>query len=159
MAKKSPHRNSIIHLYRKEVRQIEIACRLFIDRSLVSRTIDRYKSLGSNSDLPGRHKKATVIAKVNIKRVRKRVRHNNKQQATKKRHPSEKWQIVLPRHERQQLSRYFEEKGLRIILTIVFGASNRIARQHTKLELFRIGVSKISPISSLSTNDLHPTQT
>lgn len=79
MVKKSPHRNSIIELHRKGIKQSGIAARLMVAKSVVSETLSRYKELGSNADRAGRGKKVTKRTKSNIKKVKDRFRYKNEQ--------------------------------------------------------------------------------
>lgn len=76
MTKKSVHRDSIIDFYKQGIRQVDISRRLLVAKSVVSKTIARFKSLGSNLDRPGRGSKAKALTKSNVKKVRERLRYN-----------------------------------------------------------------------------------
>ncbi|VDL80074.1 unnamed protein product, partial [Nippostrongylus brasiliensis] len=54
MVKRSCHRVTIIQLHRRGLSAREIHRRLGVHRSVIYRTIKRYKDLGTEADRPGR---------------------------------------------------------------------------------------------------------
>ncbi|WKX88140.1 hypothetical protein Q1695_008061 [Nippostrongylus brasiliensis] len=76
MVKRSCHRVTIIQLHRRGLSAREIHRRLGVHRSVIYRTIKRYKDLGTEADRPGRGRPAFVVTTDNIKKVRERIRRN-----------------------------------------------------------------------------------
>ncbi|VDL79905.1 unnamed protein product [Nippostrongylus brasiliensis] len=69
MVKRSCHRVTIIQLHRRGLSAREIHRRLGVHRSVIYRTIKRYKDLGTEADRPGRGRPAFVVTTDNIKKV------------------------------------------------------------------------------------------
>lgn len=67
---------AIIALHQKGKKQKEIASALNIAQSTVSKTIKRYKELGTTEDRPRSGRPVTATTKKNIKSVYDRIRYN-----------------------------------------------------------------------------------
>ncbi|RCN35309.1 hypothetical protein ANCCAN_18827 [Ancylostoma caninum] len=63
-------------MHLRGVKATAISRSLGIHRSVVYKTIKRYKDLGTENDRPGRGRPRTVATKSNIKKVRDKVRRN-----------------------------------------------------------------------------------
>ncbi|WKY11750.1 hypothetical protein Q1695_003372 [Nippostrongylus brasiliensis] len=68
MVKRSCHRVTIIQLHCRGLSAREIHRRLGVHRSVIYRTIKRYKDLGTEADRPGRGRPAFVVTTDNIKK-------------------------------------------------------------------------------------------
>ncbi|RCN46082.1 hypothetical protein ANCCAN_07854 [Ancylostoma caninum] len=76
MVRSSVHRSTIITLHQDGVSSREIARRLGLCRSVVFKTIRRFKDLGTSKDRPGRERPRSVTTQENVKKVREKIRRN-----------------------------------------------------------------------------------
>nr|CDJ96472.1 transposase [Haemonchus contortus] len=83
MVKPSCHRSAIITFHLQGISAREIHQRLGVHRSVIYRTIKRYRELGTEDDRSGRGRPATVVTTANLRRVRERIRRQPSQSAHK----------------------------------------------------------------------------
>ncbi|EFO87874.1 hypothetical protein CRE_05599 [Caenorhabditis remanei] len=76
MAPPSPHRSSILKLFKGGVVSVDIIKRLGVPSRTVYDSISRFKKLGTFLDRRGRRRKATVVTPDRIKAVKERIRRN-----------------------------------------------------------------------------------
>ncbi|EFO97706.1 hypothetical protein CRE_15946 [Caenorhabditis remanei] len=76
MASPSPHRSSILKLFKAGVAPVDIIKRLGVPSRTVYDSISRFKKLGTFLDRRGRGRKATVVTPDRIKAVKERIRRN-----------------------------------------------------------------------------------
>ncbi|EFO90275.1 hypothetical protein CRE_23050 [Caenorhabditis remanei] len=76
MAPPSPHRSSILKLFKAGVVPVDIIKRLGVPSRTVYDSISRFKKLGTFLDRRGRGRKATVVTPDRIKAVKERIRRN-----------------------------------------------------------------------------------
>ncbi|EFO97187.1 hypothetical protein CRE_15240, partial [Caenorhabditis remanei] len=76
MASPSPHRSSILDLFKAGVAPLDIIKRLGVPSRTVYDSISRFKKLGTYLDRRGRGRKATVVTPDRIKAVKERIRRN-----------------------------------------------------------------------------------
>ena len=72
--KPNTNRAAILNLHKENLSQAEIARRLLLPRSTVSRAIKRFNELGTDADRNGRGRKRTVRTSNNKKVIRERIR-------------------------------------------------------------------------------------
>ncbi|EFO93488.1 hypothetical protein CRE_29174 [Caenorhabditis remanei] len=80
MAPPSPHRSSILNLFKAGVPPVDIIKRLGVPSRTVYDSISRFKKLGTFLDRCGRGKKPTVVTPDRIKAVKERIRRNPQHQ-------------------------------------------------------------------------------
>ena len=76
MAPPSPHRSSILNLFKAGVPPVDIIKRLGVPSRTVYDSISRFKKLGTFLDRCGRGRKPTVVTPDRIKAVKERIRRN-----------------------------------------------------------------------------------
>ncbi|EFO83229.1 hypothetical protein CRE_03542 [Caenorhabditis remanei] len=76
MAPPSPHRSSILNLFKAGVPPVDIIKRLGVPSRTVYDSISRFKKLGTFLDRCGRGRKPTVVTPDRIKAVTERIRRN-----------------------------------------------------------------------------------
>ncbi|EFP11201.1 hypothetical protein CRE_30695 [Caenorhabditis remanei] len=74
MASPSPHRSSILNLFKAGVAPVDIIKRLGVTSGTVYDLISRFKKLGTFLERRGRGRKATVVTPDRIKAVKERIR-------------------------------------------------------------------------------------